>query len=216
MDHIVGLGFFKPLFVPDLEVHIWGPPSTTLDLRQRLGRYLSPPLFPVRIRDLPSKLTLHNAARERFTIGGLDVVADLICHPGPTVGYRITEGGTSMTYMPDHEPALATGAIPTQPDWTSGFALAEGTDLLIHDAQYDDAEYAEHVGWGHSSVSHAIDFARFAGVGELVTFHHDPAHADAALDRIFDESRADRDLPFRFSPGTEGSVFVPRARARGA
>src|SRR6476660_2971635 len=50
MDHIQGLGFFKPLFRPDVEVHIWGPPSVTLSMRERLARYLSPPLFPVRIR----------------------------------------------------------------------------------------------------------------------------------------------------------------------
>ncbi|MGH9002901.1 MAG: MBL fold metallo-hydrolase, partial [Acidimicrobiia bacterium] len=59
MDHIQGLGFFKPLDQPGQEVHIWGPPSTTLDLRARLSRYLSPPLFPVRLRDLPCRLTLH-------------------------------------------------------------------------------------------------------------------------------------------------------------
>ena len=55
MDHIQGLGFFAPMFIPSLEVHVWGPPSATLDLRRRLTRYLSPPLFPVRLRDLSSR-----------------------------------------------------------------------------------------------------------------------------------------------------------------
>src|SRR5579862_2974356 len=59
MDHIQGLGFFGPLYDPRREVHIWGPASTTMDLRTRLSRYLSPPLFPVLLRDLPCKLTLH-------------------------------------------------------------------------------------------------------------------------------------------------------------
>src|SRR5512132_719272 len=45
MDHIQGLGFFAPLYRPDLDLHLWGPPSTTQDLRGRLSRYLSPPLF---------------------------------------------------------------------------------------------------------------------------------------------------------------------------
>ena len=212
MDHIQGLGFFKPLFTPDMDVHIWGPPSTTLDMWHRLARYLSPPLFPVRIRDLPCRLTLHDVARERFAIGGFEIMADLVCHPGPTVGYRISERGVSLTYIPDHEPALATGHVPTDSDWTSGFALADQAAVLIHDAQYSDAEYEEHAGWGHSSVSQSIDFARFAHVGELVTFHHDPSHDDAALDRIFDQARAGNVLPFKFTPGTEGAAFEVNVR----
>jgi phosphoribosyl 1,2-cyclic phosphodiesterase len=213
MDHIQGLGFFKPLFSPDMEVHIWGPPSATLDLRHRLARYLSPPLFPVRIRDLPCRLTLHDVARERFAIGGFEILADLVCHPGPTVGYRVSEGGAALAYIPDHEPAIATGRVPADSDWTSGFALANGADLLIHDTQYSDAEYDEHVGWGHSSVCQSIDFARLAQVGKLVTFHHDPSHDDAALDRITDEARAGRVLPFKLLPGIEGAVFELNGRA---
>jgi phosphoribosyl 1,2-cyclic phosphodiesterase len=216
MDHIQGLGFFKPLFTPDVDVHIWGPPSATLDLRQRLARYLSPPLFPVRIRDLPAPPKFHDVARERFAIGGFEITADLVCHPGPTVGYRISEGGVSLSYIPDHEPALATGEVPADPEWTSGFALAADADILIHDAQYSDAEYDEHVGWGHSSVRQAIDFARLAHVAELVTFHHDPSHDDTALDRIFEQACAGSALPFKFTPGTEGAVFELSARAVGA
>lgn len=216
MDHIQGLGFFKPLYTPDLDVHIWGPPSTTMDMRHRLSRYLSPPLFPVRIRDLPCRLTLHDITRERFHIGGFEIMADMVCHPGPTVAYRLTEGGVSFTYMPDHEPALATGALPNDPDWTSGFALAAGADLLIHDTQYRDDEYDEHVGWGHSSVSQALNFARATGVAHLVTFHHDPAHDDDALDRMFAQARNGDALPFALTAGTEGAVFDLPAVAGGA
>src|SRR5579864_4598806 len=56
MDHIQGLGFFAPIYQPGLEVHIWGPPSTTQPLLERLARYLSPPLFPVHLRDVPSQI----------------------------------------------------------------------------------------------------------------------------------------------------------------
>ena len=62
MDHIQGLGFFAPLYRPGLAVHIWGPVSTTLSLRARLMRYLSPPLFPVGLRELPCELELHEEA----------------------------------------------------------------------------------------------------------------------------------------------------------
>lgn len=207
MDHIQGLGFFRPLDQPGQKVHIWGPPSTTLDLRTRLSRYLSPPLFPVRIRDLPCHLTLHDVPLEHFEIGGLTIVAALVCHPGPTVGYRITEGRTSVAYLPDHEPALGAHHFPANSDWTSGFALAKDVDLLIHDAQYSAAEYAERVGWGHSAVPQTLQFATAAGVRRLVTFHHDPGHDDQALDRLVEEARNSSDLPFELIPGTEGASF---------
>ena len=120
---VLGLGFFEALFRPDLEVHIWGPPSTTSDLHGRLSRYLSPPLFPVRLRDLPCRLVLHDAPRGTFEVPGAAVTADLVCHPGPTLGYRITADGASVAYIPDHEPALGADVFPDEPGWTSGFAI---------------------------------------------------------------------------------------------
>ncbi len=203
MDHIQGLGFFDPLYRPNLDVHVWGPPSTTLHLRTRLARYLSPPLFPVNLRELPCNLALHDVPLGRFRIGGLEITAALICHPGPTVGYRIREGATSVAFLPDHEPALGARSFPGEPDWTSGFDLAEGADLLIHDAQYTKAEYLARIGWGHSSIPHAAAFATAARVRRFVTFHHDPSHEDATLDRLHEEART-ASLRFDLIPGQEG------------
>jgi phosphoribosyl 1,2-cyclic phosphodiesterase len=212
MDHLQGLGFFAPLFEPEREVHLWGPPSTTLDLRSRLARYFSPPLFPVRLRELPCRLVLHDVPVEAFTIGALSIEAALVCHPGPTVGYRISEGGRRLAYLPDHEPALGARAFPPARDWTSGFDLVAGADLLLHDAQYTLEEYAERVGWGHSALPHVLAFARLAGVRRLVTFHHDPSHDDGLLDRLLDEARGAGDLPFELAAGTEGAEFEVGSR----
>ena len=207
MDHVQGLGFFGPLYDPEIEVHIWGPPSTTLDLRERLSRYLSPPLFPVQMRDLPCQLTLHNVPLEEFAIGALKVKAALVCHPGPTVGYRISENGHRVAYLPDHEPALGARNFPDQAEWTSGFALAEGADILIHDAQYTDGEYLSHVGWGHSAIAHTLAFAEMTGTQRLVTFHHDPEHDDAAIDDLIDSIGATGARPFEVVGGAEGASF---------
>lgn len=181
MDHVQGLPFFVPLLDPDKEVHIWGPISTTERLRRRLSRYLSPPLFPIYVRDLPD-VTFHDVVPGEFEIGNFSISADLICHPGSTLGYRITEGSSSLAYMPDHEPALGVEDFPGDRLWTSGFALAEGCDVLIHDSQYTDDEYQGRLGWGHSSTTHLARFAELAAPGKLITFHHDPAHTDAMLD----------------------------------
>jgi phosphoribosyl 1,2-cyclic phosphodiesterase len=190
MDHIQGLGFFEPLFRPGIDAHVWGPPSATLDLRGRLSRYLSPPLFPVRLRDLASRLELHNAPDEPTVIGGVEVTSDTVIHPGPTVGYRISDGRSTMAYVPDHEPALGAGEFPIQPSWTSGHALASGVDVLVHDTQYFPDERASRIGWGHSSTTEAAAFARSAGVRRLVAFHHDPAHDDDTLDGLVSEIAA--------------------------
>jgi phosphoribosyl 1,2-cyclic phosphodiesterase len=208
MDHIQGLGFFEPLHWDNVEVHIWGPASATLGLRQRLQRYLSPPLFPVRLRDLACRLTLHEVSRGEVEIGGLRVRADFVCHPGPTVGYRISDARTSVAYLSDHEPALAWGDAPLSPEWTSGYALAADVDLLIHDAQYSSDEYATRIGWGHSAVGHAITFARHTAARRLLPFHHDPSHDDEELDRMLDSAREMAAGACEVLPGHEGDVLI--------
>jgi phosphoribosyl 1,2-cyclic phosphodiesterase len=194
LDHVQGLGFFEPAFRPDQELHIWGPPSTTEGLRARLARYLSPPLFPVRLRELSPNVVLHDVPAEPFRIGDVTVRGEAIIHPGPTLGYRVTSSTGSVAYLPDHEPALGASDFPTAPEWTSGHGLADGVDLLIHDAQYTKEEYAARTGWGHSSIDQAWAFAVQAGVRRLVTFHHDPSHSDDQLDAIVADLQA-RDGP---------------------
>ena len=186
LDHIQGLGFFAPIYAPDTEVHLWGPASTTLPLRPRLERYLSPPLFPVRLRDLPcpERIFFHEVAEKDFVIGEFRVHASLVCHPGPTVGYRVSTDTATLAYLPDHEPALGARDFPQQREWTSGYRVAARADLLIHDAQYDSAEYAAHVGWGHSSWRQALAFAALTDVRRLVAFHHDPDRSDNDLERL--------------------------------
>ncbi len=184
MDHIQGLGFFAPFFRPDVDTHIWGPPSATGSLRSRLGRYLSPPLFPVRVRDL-RRTTFHEAPVRAHRVGTLTIVSDLVIHPGPTVGYRIEEAGRILTYLPDHEPALGVRRFPSSRRWTSGAKLAAGADVLIHDTQYTEDELRTRVGYGHSTVAQAVAFAELVGARTLVPFHHDPAHDDVELDAQF-------------------------------
>lgn len=207
MDHVQGLGFFAPLYEPGVEVHIWGPASTTLSLWARLTRYLSPPLFPVRLRDLPCDIILHEVPSDDFTIGEFRIATAMVCHPDPTVGFRIAGDQAVLTYIPDHEPALGVPDFPSQDAWTSGYTLAAGADLLIHDAQYSAAEYASHTGWGHSSVEQALAFAAMTGVKHLVPFHHDPAHDDDHLDRLFADTLAAVRPRFAVTPGVEGAVF---------
>ncbi|HWO69210.1 MAG TPA: MBL fold metallo-hydrolase [Actinomycetota bacterium] len=184
LDHLEGLGFFEPLWDPGTELHIWGPPSPVRPLRQRIATYLSPPLFPVRLSEVPARLVLHDAPEEPFRIGPATVRAQPIVHRGPTVGYRVVEGGRVLAYLTDHEPALGVSIGTAPPEWVSGYGIAAGADLLIHDCQYTEQEYGPRMGWGHSSTAHAAAFARLAGARRLLLFHHDPLHDDGVLEAM--------------------------------
>lgn len=206
MDHIQGLGFFQPLFQPSAEIHIWGPADHHSSLYERLNRYLSPPLFPVPIRDLPSSPIFHEVPAEPIQIGSLQVESAYVCHPGPTVGYRIS-GKAVVTYLPDHEPALGNADFRSEAAWTSGFGLAHGADLLIHDAQYSAEEYQYRMGWGHSTYDHALRFADLARVKQLLLFHHDPTHSDETLYQLYQENVNGKTYPFKVSIAREGAAF---------
>jgi phosphoribosyl 1,2-cyclic phosphodiesterase len=184
LDHIQGLLFFSPFHDPRARVDVWGPPDTTIGLRERLGRYLSAPLSPIEIRELAARVEFHDTVGGTWRIGSATLTAGLVSHRGPTLGYRIAEADATLCYLPDHEPALGTLLQGRASDWISGYALAERASLLIHDGQYTEEQYAERQGWGHSSITDALSFAHRTNADELVLFHHDPAHTDERLDAL--------------------------------
>jgi phosphoribosyl 1,2-cyclic phosphodiesterase len=204
MDHIQGLGFFRPLFEPDMEVHIWGPISIAQSLRYRLGRYFSPPLFPVHFRDLPCKLSLHELENSSFQIGPFSIQSCFVTHPGPTVGFRIKDQHSVFAYIPDHEPALGPKGMLHDIKWLSGSDLAKGADLLLHDGQYTSEEYKKRIGWGHSSMEDALQFAALTGVKRLILSHHDPMHSDKQLNEIFGLFKSHNASSFPYELAVEG------------
>ena len=188
IDHLEGLGFFGPIWRESTELHVWGPPSPRRTLAQRVARYLSPPLFPIELSTIPARITFNDVPGEPWPIGAATISADSIFHPGPTVGYRVEENGNALAYLPDHEPALGPDLAVATRDWVSGCGIAGGVDLLLHDAQYTADEYAERIGWGHSSVDHAVRVAQLAEARRLVLFHHDPQHSDHDLEDLLEHA----------------------------
>ena len=207
LDHIQGLGFFKPLFDPAMEVHIWGPASSTQTLRSRLARYFSPPLFPVHFRDLPCTLTLHETENSSFHLGPFSIQSAFVIHAGPTVGYRISDDEKVFAYIPDHEPALGRSGMIKDARWISGGSLAYNADLLLHDAQYTAEEYKRRQGWGHSSLEDAAQFAWLTKVKHLLFSHYDPAHDDNQLREIFRCFEEKCDYSFKHDLAVEGMII---------
>jgi len=189
MDHIEGLGFFGPFGNPASVIELWGPPSPTMSLEERLSRYLSPPLFPLQLSDIPAQITFHDVPDGEWTIGTATIEASGVEHPGPTLGYRITENGKSLAYIPDHEPARVTASIErASPEWLPGSGIASGADVLLHDAQYTLEEYRDRISWGHSSFMDAVTYAGVCDAKRLVLFHHDPSRSDGELEALEKES----------------------------
>jgi phosphoribosyl 1,2-cyclic phosphodiesterase len=187
LDHIQGLMFFAPAFRPESEIVIWGPASPEASLRDRVARYISAPLAPVEVRELPSLVSFREADSVEWEIGSARIQAQAVNHRGPTLGYRIDDGGTSLCYIPDHEPGLGAPLAELDDDWISGFELAQGASMLIHDCQYTDQEYQSHIGWGHSPMSDALSFANRVSAERVLLFHHDPLHTDDFLDDLCGE-----------------------------
>src|SRR3954469_15639221 len=106
LDHIQGLMFFEPLFDPRCEVSVSGPIAFGGSLLNRLARYISAPLAPIEIRELPATVRFQDIPSGPFQLGSATVDAAFVNHRGPTLGFRITDGDTSVAYIPDHEPAL--------------------------------------------------------------------------------------------------------------
>ena len=202
LDHIQGLLFFAPLFRPGVEVTLWGPAAPGLSLERRIARYLSAPLTPVEIRELPCRLDFRNCPHSQWSIGAAQITAAAVTHRGPTLGFRIEDAGVSLCYLPDHEPAIVGDIDTLGPEWLSGSALAHEVDLLLHDCQYTDDEYPAHVGWGHSSLTQALQFARRVAARRTLLFHHDPGHTDDQLDEMLDEARTQ----WSTGGGVEGGI----------
>jgi phosphoribosyl 1,2-cyclic phosphodiesterase len=208
LDHIMGLLFFAPLFDPESRVTIWGPPHPTAGIRRRLARYLSAPLCPVEVRELPARVRFRAVPSGSFRLGSAQIEAALVNHRGPSLGYRVTDGDAVLAYIPEHEPALGQDLERDPVESISGLALARNASLLIHDAQYTAEEYVRTRGWGHSTLHDALAFARRAEAEQVALFHHDPAHDDIQLDAMAAEA-ADA---WSSRVGDPGGVFVARER----
>ena len=189
LDHVEGLGFFRPLFDPETEIHVWGPAAPDRSLRDRIASYLSPPLFPLPFDTIPATFVFHEIdGADEWEIGGVAVSAATVVHPGPTLAFRLEEGGRSFAFIPDNEPALGVDLSSSSPNGVSGRTIAAGADVLFHDAQYTAEEYASRIGWGHSSLPDLAHFVRLAEPRRVVMFHHDPTHDDATLEQLHERA----------------------------
>lgn len=183
-DHILGLPFFTPLLDSNTVLTVHGPPQGRSTLGDTLASVVQPPFFPVPLADLPGKLDIREVTDEELSIGPFTIRATPVPHPGTTLGFRVELEGRSLAYLPDHQAPLDQRSVPE-----SVRQLCDGVDLLVHDAQYSDEEFASKPAWGHSTAAYAVRVAAECGAGRLLLFHHDPLHGDREVGLLLRQAR---------------------------
>ena len=181
-DHVQGLPFFTPLLREGSSLDVYGPAQADgRSLDEVVSFTIRPPLFPVSVDELPGEVRFHDTADCDFTIGAFNVMARLIPHLGPTLGFRVEFNGHSVAYLSDHQQPF-DGSLSAAP---GALELVDGVDLLIHDSQYTQPEFAAKSTWGHCTIDYAVWLAGQGGVKKLALFHHDPSRRDDDLDGLW-------------------------------
>ena len=230
-DHIQGLPFFLPAYNQKNQIRVLGYEGARAGLAAILAGQMETPFFPVSLRDLPSNIAIEELKEMEFSVGKVRVRSKFANHPGICAGYRLFTRAGSIAFFPDNEPYELLKLHIADRDRTSvqdarAFAKAERTklveflqdcDVLIMDAQYTDAEYQKHIGWGHGSLSRVVSVALDAGVRKLVLFHHDPAHDDGQIDDMLEAARLlvlESGKPLEVEAAQEGAELWLANRAR--
>ena len=185
-DHIQGFPFFVPAFLPGAELNVYAPLGFQQSLEEAMAGQMEYSYFPVKLRDLRSRIHFTELEEGFFRVGSVLVETQYLNHTAPTIAYRMSSNGTTLAYVTDHEPFAYPNSNATfhHPGDQHHVGFLRGVDVLIHDAQYSETEYAGRHGWGHSSIEYATDVALAAGVRRLALFHHDPTHDDATMERL--------------------------------
>ncbi len=204
-DHVLGLPFFSPMRHPEAIVDVYGPAQEGGPLEEILASMVRPPFFPVHMSQFQGSFRFHDLeGSDEFAIGAVKVKVRPILHVGHTLGFRLEVDGQVLAYLSDHQAPLDLRTVEP-----NVLELCDGADLLLHDAQYTEEEFADLSDWGHSTANYAVQVAREAGVKRLTLFHHDPSHSDDEIDRMLEEARAlaaASSRPSRSPPPSEGST----------
>ncbi len=209
-DHIFGLPFFVPLYVPGNEVTIYGPAESNDALRELIEIQMSSHYFPVSTEAFQARVRFVGLQEQTFEALNVSISTFQAMHPCRTLAYRAHVRGSSLVYAPDNELVPET----THPQLT-GEALrlanfCAGASLLLHDCTYSRASYERHRGWGHSGPAAIAAVAAQAQLQRVLLFHHDPDSSDEQVQAIAGEYAAACEALGSNVPGEparEGGVY---------
>lgn len=198
-DHIQGLPFFTPLYIPGNRFLLCGRHK---NIEERLRYQHHAHFFPVSMDYMGASIEFRQMGEEetfyedRFRVRSIDQD-----HPGGSFAFRIEADGKTFVYATDAEYKELTGEYVER-----YIRFFQGADVLVFDSQYTLRETLyDKVDWGHSSAMIGIDLAVEAEVSTLVLFHHDHFHNDKQIHQIFTDALRYRRL---LSAGSKLRVIV--------
>jgi len=202
-DHILGFPMFTPVYIPGTELHITGPVSfENNSLKNIIEAQLSYQYWPVTSGELAADIEYNQIKETTLDLGGgLSVTSKFLNHTILCLGYRFDYQGKSIALVFDHEPfrnlfsvspagesydeeTAKEGEIAAAEENEKIRNFIKGADIVVHDTQYLEEEYKSHIGWGHATITHAINAVNGADVKKLVCFHHDPSRTDSQLEQL--------------------------------
>jgi len=204
-DHVCGLPFFVPAFMPDWKINFFGPGDSPELIEEHVAAQMQAPYFPVGTETWLAETNYLDSPSDCSQYGPMKISFSNVHHPGITFGYKIEINGKTIVYASDNECKFIEKSIKHRTDefneeehelfeemiheeHQSELNLFKNADILIHDAQYTPDDYDNKHGWGHSCYVDTVDIAIDANVKELYLFHHDPNHDDAAVEAILKHS----------------------------
>jgi len=201
-DHIQGIPFFTPAFIPNNNFTFYGAEDADKELATIISDQMDPTYFPIELKDMGSKLQFKRLYEGKYQIDGISLETMYVNHPGNSLGYKFQLNGKVLAYIRDNEPFQTdhTDNSSTQSSNPDEMMIGEdgnhkliqfiqGSDVLVHDAQYTQDEYEQKITWGHSPIDYTVDIAIKAGVNKLVLFHHDPLHNDEQIDTMLESAQ---------------------------
>jgi len=180
-DHLMGFPFFKPIYFSNTQMDLFGCPFAQASIQEFLKESMSPPHFPVNLSDLKATIRYHGTCTGAFTIASVHIIPILLSHPNQGIGYKFIEDGKTFVFLTDNELAFKH---PGGLEFQEYIQFSLDADLLLHDSEFTEKEYARTKGWGHSLYQDALRLASDARVKRFGMIHHNQERFDGAIDDI--------------------------------
>ena len=201
-DHLMGLPFFIPLFIPGNKIHVYAVQPELQDVFKILFKK---PFFPVSLENLGASIIYHSLQpRKAFSFPPFQITPYLLDHPDPTWGYKIESGQKTFSHCVDTE-CIRTSRTELGAD----LPLYQNVDLMLFDAQYTLFETLEKVNWGHAAASIGLDLAMRDRIKKILFLHHDPASSDEKIALAENEARKYFKSQLKIARRTDHTLFIP-------
>ncbi|MBT8366304.1 MAG: MBL fold metallo-hydrolase [Deltaproteobacteria bacterium] len=185
-DHLMGFPFFRPLYFKRFTIRMHGCPFHSNFVETILSKVMAPPYFPVKYGDIKAQMSYTKAWPTEFEIGSVTVIPIALSHPNGGSGYKLIEDDKIFILLTDNELGFIHPGGLAFADYMD---FCNGSDLLIHDAEYTPGEYKRFIDWGHSVYTDSLELAQKAEVKKLGLFHLNQERTDAAMDEIVKDCR---------------------------